>query len=59
MQKGTAVRILEIGNKDTIEGIPSNWVKVEVQPGARDRDGNAIKSGTIGWCFGGYLDPKP
>jgi len=28
---------------------------VEVQAGAKDRDGKPIDSGTTGWCFGGYL----
>ena len=31
------------------------WVKVEVQAGAKDRDGKPIKAGTVGWCYGGYL----
>ena len=56
MQAGTKVRILELGWAETIDGIPSNWVKVEVQQGAKDRDGKAIKGGTVGWCFGGYLE---
>ena len=32
-----------------------NWVKVEVQKNAKDRDGKPIKAGTVGWCYGGYL----
>jgi len=28
---------------------------VEVQAGAKDRDGKPIAAGTTGWCFGGYL----
>jgi hypothetical protein len=55
MQAGTKVKILELGKPETIDGINSNWVKVEVQTGAKDRDGKPIKSGTIGWCYGGYL----
>ena len=55
MQAGTKVKILELGKTETIDGISSNWVKVEVQKGAKDRDGNPIKAGTIGWCYGGYL----
>ena len=56
MSAGAKVRILELGRAETIDGIPSNWVKVEVQQGAKDRDGKPIKGGTVGWCFGGYLE---
>lgn len=56
MAVGTKVKILELGKSETIDGISSNWVKVEVQKGAKDRDGKAIKSGTVGWCYGGYLE---
>lgn len=31
------------------------WVKVEVQAGAKDRNGKSIKAGTVGWCYSGYL----
>ena len=55
MQAGTKVKILELGKAETIDGISSNWVKVEVQSGAKDRDGRTIRAGTVGWCFGGYL----
>ena len=56
MSKGTQVKIIEFGSLETIDGISSNWVKVEVQKGAKDRDGNPIKAGTVGWCYGGYLE---
>ena len=55
MSAGTKVKILELGKAETIDGISSNWVKVEVQSGAKDRDGKPIKAGTVGWCYGGYL----
>ena len=54
--KGTQVKVLGIGAEQTIDGITSNWVQVEVQAGAKDRDGKAIAAGTTGWCFGGYLE---
>ncbi len=56
MQKGTKVKILKLGKAETIDGISSNWVQVEVLSGAKDKDGNALKAGTIGWCYGGYLE---
>ena len=55
MSAGTKVKILELGKAENIDGINSNWVKVEVQSGAKDRDGRTIRAGTIGWCYGGYL----
>ena len=55
MSAGTKVKILELGKAENIDGINSNWVKVEVQSGAKDRDGKTIRTGTVGWCYGGYL----
>lgn len=54
MSTGTKVKVLELGKAETIDGINSNWVKVEIIFG-NDRDGNKLKSGMIGWCYGGYL----
>ena len=56
MSTGTKVKILALGKQATIDGITSNWVQVEVQSGAKDRDGKPIAVGTTGWCFGGYLE---
>ena len=56
MQKGTKVKILKLGKSETIDGINSNWVQVEVLSGAKDKDGKEIKSATTGWCYGGYLE---
>ena len=53
--KGTQVKVIAVGAEQTIDGITSNWVQVEVQAGAKDRDGKPIAAGTVGWCFGGYL----
>ena len=58
MSAGTKVKILRLGKQATIDGITSNWVQVEVQAGAKDRDGKAIAAGTVGWCFGGYLTER-
>ena len=56
MSAGTKVKILELGKVEKIDGISSNWVKVEVQFDATDRNGNPIKPGTVGWSFGGFLE---
>ena len=52
---GSRVKVLAPGRDDTIDGIASKWVQVEVLGGAKDKDGNAIEAGTKGWLFGGYL----
>ena len=53
--KGTQVKVIAVGAEQTIDNLISNWVQVEVQTGAKDRDGKPIAAGTVGWCFGGYL----
>ena len=58
MSAGTKVKILELGKAETINRISSNWGKVEVQKGVKDRDGNPIKDGFVGWCFGAFLNEK-
>ena len=58
LQAGTRVKILEVGKAETIDGISSNWVKVKVRAGAKDRDGKTITKGTVGWCFGCRLGHK-
>ena len=55
IQTDTLVKVLSLGKEDTIDGIKSNWVQIEVQTGGWDSDGNLIKAGTTGWCFGGNL----
>ena len=54
MQAGSLVLILSKGREETIDGITDNWVEVELQTGARNLEGDVI-TGTVGWCFGGYL----
>ena len=43
IQRDRWVRVLEKGNEETINGIKSVWVRVQ------------LEDGTEGWCFGGYL----
>ena len=54
--KGTQVKVITVGAEQTIDNITSNWVQVEVQAGAKDRDGQPIAARTTGWVFGGYLE---
>lgn len=56
LKKNSPVKIIQIGKEEIIDGIKSNWVKVEVQKGAKDRNGKSIHAGTVGWVFGGYLE---
>jgi len=58
MSTGTKVKILALGKQATIDGITSKWVQVEVQAGAKDRDGKPIAAGTVSWVFGGYLTER-
>lgn len=51
LRAGSKVKILAVGREDTIGGIKSNWVTVEVQRNAYDKDGNKIPYGVIGKCF--------
>ena len=53
---GSRVRIMEVGKAETIDGISSNWVKVVVLSRSKNREGKPIREGTVGWCFGGYLE---
>lgn len=55
LNAGTRVKIIEIDKEETIDGITSNWVVVEVQNGATDKNGNPLKYGVVGKCFAGYL----
>ncbi len=55
MSAGTKVKILELGKAENIDGINSNWVKVEVLSGVKDRDRRTIQAGTVGWYYGEYL----
>ncbi|NLV28589.1 MAG: SH3 domain-containing protein [Erysipelotrichaceae bacterium] len=45
--KDTSVDLIDIGRRETIDGINSRWVQVKTE------------TGETGWCFGGYLDPRP
>ena len=56
MQAGSRIKVLEVGKAETIDGISSNWVKVVVLSRSKNREGKPIREGTVGWCFGGYLE---
>jgi len=47
IKQGTRLTILSKGAEATIDGITAHWVQVKTE------------TGETGWCFGGYLDPRP
>lgn len=52
--QGARVKVAAYGKYDSSEG--DFWLKVEVLQGSKDIYGNAVKSGTTGWCLGRYLE---
>ena len=56
IKEKSSVQIVEIGQMEVIDNICSVWVKVEIQSGAKDTSGKALKPGQTGWCFAGYLE---
>ena len=51
---GALLQILEVGKTESIDGVDSCWVKVNVVNDARSYEGGS-RSGQNGWVFGGYL----
>ncbi len=61
LQPGTLLKVEEVGEKQTIDGITANWVKVEPVNNDRSVDGELLKESfpaeeTSAWVFGGYLE---
>jgi len=57
MKTGEYVKILKVGKKETIDGIPGNWCYVEIVVPERtwDLSDGINHTGVKGWCFSGYL----
>lgn len=53
--KDSKVIVKKIGRQETINGITSNWVEINIVPGAVNEVGKTIHELTTGWIFGGYL----
>ena len=45
-KKGSTLNVIEVGRKETIDGITAPWVRVR------------LEDGTEGWCFAGYITAK-
>ncbi|MBR5933054.1 MAG: hypothetical protein IK002_03605 [Treponema sp.] len=50
--KNSKVKIIDISKAGTVS---EDWVKVEVQKGAVDKDGNNVEYAVVGWCYGKKL----
>lgn len=50
--KNSKVKIIDISEAGTVA---KDWVKVEVQKGAVDKDGNNVEYAVVGWCYGQKL----
>ena len=57
MKTGEYVKILQVGKKETIDGIPGNWCYVEIVVPERtwNLSSGINATGIKGWCFSGYL----
>lgn len=55
---GSKVIVKKIGRKETINGITSNWVKINIVPGAENGRGYKLPEYINGWLFGGNLEDK-
>lgn len=55
---GSKVIVKKIGRKETINGITSNWVKINIVPGAENGRGYKLPEYIKGWLFGGNLEDK-
>ncbi|MCR4631084.1 MAG: SH3 domain-containing protein [Treponema sp.] len=61
LHPGTLLKIQEVGDKETIDGITAHWVKVAPVNDDTSVEGNIIKEWfpaeeTAAWVFGGYLE---
>lgn len=56
MASGTRVKIIKLGKNENIDNLNSKWVRVEVLPGSKDKNGNNIEEYLRGWCYSGYLE---
>ena len=58
---GTLFKIVEVGKRETIDGLSANWVKVEPVNDDKSVEGYVIKNWlpaeeTSAWVFGAYLE---
>ena len=61
LKPGTLLKVVEVGERQTIDGLSANWVKVEPVNDDKSVEGNVIKDflpaeETAAWVFGAYLE---
>ena len=61
LRPGTLLKIVKVGDRETIDGLSANWVKVEPVNDDKSVEGNVIKDflpaeATAAWVFGAYLE---
>lgn len=61
LKPGTLLKVVEVGKRETIDGLSANWVKVEPVNDDKSVEGNVIKNWlpaeeTSAWVFGAYLE---
>ena len=61
LKPGTLLKVVEVGKRETIDGLSANWVKVEPVNDDKSVEGNVIKDflpaeATAAWVFGAYLE---
>ena len=61
LKPGTLLKVVEVGERQTIGGLSANWVKVEPVNDEKSVEGYVIKDSlpaeaTAAWVFGAYLE---
>lgn len=61
LEAGTLLKVVEVGKRETIDGLSANWVKVEPVNDDKSVEGYVIKNWlpaeeTSAWVFGAYLE---
>ena len=61
LKPGTLLKVVEVGERATIDGLSANWVKVEPVNDDKSVEGYVIKDwlpaeATAAWVFGAYLE---
>lgn len=61
LEAGTLLKVVEVGKRETIDGLSANWVKIEPVNDDKSVEGNVIKNWlpaeeTSAWVFGAYLE---
>ncbi len=61
LEAGTLLKVVDVGKRETIDGLSANWVKVEPVNDDKSVEGYVIKNwlpaeATAAWVFGAYLE---